>query len=96
MILHQGYRARKVNCSLIFYFKMKKEIGFAFLFLAFGKLVNAQKHHEQADSVKVIKTLKVRAVANRKIESDLKMAVSVDEFLASSDQISWKGYWRCP
>lgn len=68
---------------------MKKEIGFAFLFLAFGKSMYAQKHHEKADSVKVIKELKVRALANRKIESDLKMAVSVDEFLASSDQISF-------
>ena len=58
---------------------------FGFLFL--GVSANAQKVPTQPDSAKRIEEVKV--IAKRKIETDMKMSVSVDEFLASSQKISF-------
>lgn len=41
------------------------------------------------DTVQKIEEVKVKGVRKRKIETEMKMAVSVDEFLASSDKISF-------
>jgi len=43
----------------------------------------------QNDSIKTLDEVKVNAVVKKKIETDMKMAVSVDEFLASSANISF-------
>lgn len=43
----------------------------------------------QNDSIKILDEVKVNAVVKKKIETDMKMAVSVDEFLASSGTISF-------
>ncbi len=41
------------------------------------------------DTVQKIEEVKVKGIRKRKIETEMKMAVSVDEFLASSDKISF-------
>jgi iron complex outermembrane receptor protein len=56
--------------------------------LFLGILVNAQNRQEK-DSITALDEVEVIAVAKRKIEIEMKMAVSVDEFLASSDNISF-------
>lgn len=43
----------------------------------------------QNDSINILDEVKVNAVVKKKIETDMKMAVSVDEFLASSAAISF-------
>ena len=43
----------------------------------------------QNDSINILDEVKVNAVVKKKIETDMKMAVSVDEFLASSANISF-------
>nr|WP_322626261.1 TonB-dependent receptor [uncultured Flavobacterium sp.] len=43
----------------------------------------------QNDSINILDEVKVNAVVKKKIETDMKMAVSVDEFLASSGTISF-------
>lgn len=43
----------------------------------------------QNDSINVLEEVKVNALVKKKIETDMKMAVSVDEFLASSGNISF-------
>lgn len=48
-----------------------------------------QQKKVQQDSTKRIEEVKVSAQRKRKLETDIKMAVSVDEFLASSDKISF-------
>lgn len=55
--------------------------------LLFGFLSNAQ--NSQNDSIRQIEEVKVTGFAKKKIETEMKMAVSVDEFLASSDNISF-------
>ncbi len=59
--------------------------------LFFGVTVHGQQAPEQEarDSTKLIQEVSITATAKRKIATDLKMAVSVDEFLASSDNISF-------
>ncbi len=47
--------------------------------------INAQ----QIDTVKVLDEVKITAAARKKVETELKMAVTVDEFLASSGAISF-------
>lgn len=50
---------------------------------------HAQEVGIKRDSIRNIEKVEITAKAKRKIETDLKMAVSVDEFLASSDNISF-------
>src|SRR5690606_336005 len=49
----------------------------------------AQDIHTDSDTTKTLAEVSVTATAKRKIETELKMAVSVDEFLASTDHISF-------
>jgi len=58
-----------------------KKLIIGFLFL--GINANAQ------DSTIALKEVTIMARAKKKIETEMKMAVTVDEFLASSDQISF-------
>lgn len=66
-----------------------KKLSITFFVLLFGMNVNAQESLTPIDSSKVLEEVSVTAVAKRKIETEMKMAVSVDEFLASSDNISF-------
>lgn len=68
-----------------------KKTSIAFLALFLGITANAQHTHrqEQSDSTKTLEEVTITAIAKRKIETEMKMAVSVDEFLASSDNISF-------
>lgn len=64
------------------------------LYIIWGILflgVNANAQHEpiENDSTRRIEEIKVMAKAKKKIQTEMKMAVSVDEFLASSDNISF-------
>src|SRR5690606_29783051 len=72
-----------ISCSKM----MKLPIIFGILFL--GMNANAQNVQVEIDSSHHIKEVKVIAKTKKKIETDMKMAVSVDEFLASSDNISF-------
>ncbi|MFZ4863694.1 TonB-dependent receptor plug domain-containing protein [Sphingobacterium sp. Mn56C] len=54
-----------------------------------GAQLHAQKNDKLLDSVRRLEEIKVVAKAKQKIQTDLKMAVSVDEFLASSAGISF-------
>ncbi len=56
---------------------------------AISLALNAQERHSLPDSAKMLKEVKVTAQQIKKIETDLKMNVSVDEFLASSQSISF-------
>lgn len=66
-----------------------KKLRITFFVLFLGMNAQAQNLPAQSDSTKVLEEVEVTAVAKRKIETELKMAVSVDEFLASSDNISF-------
>src|SRR5690606_25553910 len=58
--------------------------------LSLGIHVQAQDTQQEAQrDTTTLDEVTVTAVAKRKIETELKMAVSVDEFLASSDHISF-------
>ncbi|MBZ4190541.1 TonB-dependent receptor plug domain-containing protein [Niabella beijingensis] len=57
--------------------------------LLFGIAANAQSIQEKKDSAKALDEVKVVATAKKKMETEMKMAVSVDEFLASSNNISF-------
>lgn len=59
------------------------------LLLLFGITVSAQNTNLSSDSIKVLNEVKITGAAKKKIETDMKMAVSVDEYLASSDNISF-------
>lgn len=60
------------------------------LLLFLGGMVNAQNNATKTDSTEVVLDAVVLiAKVKKKIESDMKMAVTVDEYLASSDQISF-------
>ncbi|MEP3837126.1 MAG: TonB-dependent receptor [Algibacter sp.] len=64
--------------------------GFTLLILLFGTFVSAQNLQMQQDSVDVqLDEIVIIAAKKKKIETEMKMAVSVDEFLASSDNISF-------
>ena len=58
-----------------------------FFIILLGFFANAQEIKK--DTIKSIEEVNLKAIAKKKIETDLKMAVSVDEFLASSDNISF-------
>lgn len=73
-----------------------KKLLILFLVLFLGRNVNAQdKHvqkdttHVQTDTTKTLDEVTITAIVKRKIETEMKMAVSVDEFLASSDNVSF-------
>ena len=66
---------------------MKASIIFGILSL--GMYANAQSIRVEVDSSRHIEEVKVIAMAKKKIETEMKMAVSVDEFLASADNISF-------
>jgi len=57
--------------------------------LCLGTVVHAQHISRQPDSTHILDEVNVNAVVNKQIETEMKMAVSVDEFLASSDNISF-------
>src|SRR5690606_21635910 len=61
------------------------------LFLVLFPLLNAgaQQMQTESDTTRTLEEVSITAIAKRKIETELKMAVSVDEFLASSDHISF-------
>lgn len=62
------------------------------LLIVFGVLIigiNANAQQDHKDSSEMLKEVKVVVNAKKKIETDMKMAVSVDEYLASSDNISF-------
>ncbi|AZA81784.1 TonB-dependent receptor [Chryseobacterium lactis] len=63
-----------------------KKIGFILIFL--GLTIHAQNRQVSKDSTAVLEEVKVKG-DKKKIETKMKMAVSVDEFLASSDKISF-------
>lgn len=63
-----------------------KQSGLIFVFL--GVLINAQHRPVTKDSIALLDEVKVKG-EQKKIETKMKMAVSVDEFLASSDKISF-------
>lgn len=56
-----------------------------------GICANAQNTKVEKDSTKVtdLEAVVITEAAKKKIETEMKMAVSVDEFLASSDNISF-------
>ncbi|WP_437918845.1 TonB-dependent receptor [Sphingobacterium sp. LRF_L2] len=63
-----------------------KRIGIAAILFLVAMQGNAQV---QPDSTRHIEEVKVSGLVKKKIETDMKMSVSVDEFLASSEQISF-------
>ena len=66
-----------------------KKLSMVFGILFLGMNANAQNPQAQNDTAKVLEEVKVTALAKKKIQTEMKMAVSVDEFLASSDNISF-------
>lgn len=54
-----------------------------------GMSVTAQNTHVHHDTIKNLEEVQVKNAAKKKIETEMKMAVSVDEFLSSSDNISF-------
>ena len=73
----------------MFYFKGMKQFLIMFLALLVAMTGLAQDIHTDSDTIKTLAEVSVTAIAKRKIETELKMAVSVDEFLASTDHISF-------
>src|SRR5690606_8361750 len=73
----------------MFYSKDMKHLVIIFLVLFIGLNTRAQHIHSESDTVKTLEEVSVTAITKRKIETELKMAVSVDEFLASTDGISF-------
>lgn len=66
---------------------MKKTSAILFL-LCLGINANAQKTPSARDTTQRIEEINITAI-KKKIETEIKMAVSVDEFLASSESISF-------
>ena len=67
---------------------MKKLLAFL-CFLLSGGWVVAQHTPEEKDSASVLQEVKISASVKKKIETDMKMSVTVDEYLASSQNISF-------
>ncbi len=67
---------------------MKKWLTLVVLFYMVTQTL-AQETPAPADSSTVLREVRILAQAKKKIETDMKMAVSVDEYLASSDRISF-------
>ncbi|HUH19984.1 TonB-dependent receptor [Albibacterium sp.] len=66
-----------------------KKLSVIFLVLFLGMNANAQDAEIPRDTSKHLEEVKIIGIAKRKIETEMKMAVSVDEFLASSENISF-------
>jgi len=66
-----------------------KKLSVIFLVLFLGMNANAQDAETPRDTSKHLEEVKIIGIAKRKIETEMKMAVSVDEFLASSENISF-------
>ena len=66
-----------------------RELSIACVFILFATDAIAQHTHESPDTTRRIADVEISADVKPKIETDMKMAVSVDEFLASSEQISF-------
>ncbi|OYD41115.1 TonB-dependent receptor plug domain-containing protein [Sphingobacterium cellulitidis] len=67
-----------------------RKITIVFLMLMASVEIHAQDTlKNKKDTIQNIEEVKVTGLRKRKIETDMKMAVSVDEFLASSDKISF-------
>jgi len=66
-----------------------KQLSSVFLVLFLGMNAIAQDVEAQNDSTTLLEEVNITAIAKRKIETEMKMAVSVDEFLASSEGISF-------
>lgn len=58
-------------------------------FLFFGLLANAQITQKENDTIVPLDEVQLLVVKKKKIETEMKMAVSVDEFLATSNNISF-------
>lgn len=59
------------------------------MLLFLGMSVTAQNTHIHYDTIKNLEEVQVKNATKKKIETEMKMAVSVDEFLSSSDNISF-------
>ncbi|MBW3517735.1 TonB-dependent receptor [Flavobacterium sp. NKUCC04_CG] len=57
--------------------------------LFWGIAVSAQNKPIKNDTITALDNIDLTVIAKKKIETDIKMAVTIDEFLASSDQISF-------
>lgn len=66
-----------------------KKLHIFLVILFIGINANAQNTQAKKDTAKLLEEVKIIAVTKRKIQTEMKMAVSVDEFLASSDNISF-------
>lgn len=66
-----------------------KQLSIILGVLFLGMNANAQNTEVQGDTTRLLDEVKIIGIAKRKIETEMKMAVSVDEFLASSDNISF-------
>ncbi|HMR91639.1 MAG TPA: hypothetical protein PKC69_04970 [Chitinophagaceae bacterium] len=66
-----------------------KQLNIIFWLLFSGINAVAQNKQPQSDSSKLLEEVKILATVKKKIETEMKMAVSVDEFLASADNISF-------
>ena len=66
-----------------------KKISISLLILCLGMNLMAQHNSKKKDTIESIEEVRVKGFAKQKMQTDLKMAVSVDEFLASSDNISF-------
>lgn len=58
------------------------------ILMFWGVIMNAQNRKVKKDSITLLDKVEVKG-SKKKVENDMKMSVSVDEFLASSDQISF-------
>ncbi|AZB24468.1 TonB-dependent receptor [Chryseobacterium bernardetii] len=63
-----------------------KQFGMILMF--WGVVMNAQNRKTAKDSITFVDKVEVKG-SKKKMETDMKMSVSVDEFLASSDKISF-------
>ena len=61
-----------------------RRIILTLIILCFGIGVMAQHTSAKKDTIEKIEEVRINGVAKRKIQTDLKMSVSVDEFLSSS------------
>ncbi|MBW2960881.1 TonB-dependent receptor plug domain-containing protein [Mesonia aestuariivivens] len=67
---------------------MKKQLTILFLLATF--IANAQKEPKEKDSIPVLLgEVHLIKILKKQLETEMKMAVSVDEYLASSDNISF-------
>ncbi|CDT05727.1 Outer membrane receptor (OMR) family transporter [Sphingobacterium sp. PM2-P1-29] len=68
---------------------MMKKLSVGLVLLVFGIYAKAQDSQIKQDSTRRIDEVHVNRMVKKKIETEMKMSVSVDEFLASSENISF-------